>query len=74
MPRLTFRLEDAVRTERDTLKFRFLTLLVIVVALAFRQEEVPVIALVALVAGYLGYAGLVHQFLLPRYPNLLVVA
>ena len=73
----TFRLDHALATERDTLKFRLLVLLVIAASLVLREEsivEVPLAPILVVVGGYLVYAFVIDQYLLPRYQNLALVS
>ena len=72
----TFRLDHALATERDTLKFRLLALFVIAVSLVVREEsiaDVPALPTLSLVGGYLAYAIFLDQYLLPRFQNIVLV-
>ncbi len=60
-------LDHVRKTERDTLKFRLLALLVITFVLYLRREEAPLYPAMALVAGYIAYSWILRQFLLPRF-------
>lgn len=44
-----------LRTERDTLKFRLLSVLVVAVSTLLRQDDVPLPATMALILGYLAF-------------------
>ncbi|MBI4235814.1 MAG: winged helix-turn-helix domain-containing protein [Chloroflexi bacterium] len=62
------------QTERETLKFRLLVLLVVSVTVFFRVREVPVLPLVGLVAAYLAYSALLRLVLIPRFTSAWLLA
>lgn len=61
------RLDHVQKTERDTLKFRLLALLVITSVLYFRREDAAFYPAAALVASYIVYSWALRQFLMPRF-------
>ena len=61
-------------TERETLKFRLLALLVVSVAVFFRVEEVPILGVVALVCAYLAYSVILRTFLIPAFTSYQLLA
>jgi DNA-binding winged helix-turn-helix (wHTH) protein len=71
-----FQQDRALATERDTLYFRVLAIAAIAVAALALDEPLrePLgWPLYSLVGGYLLYSLVIDRFLLPRYPNIIVV-
>jgi DNA-binding winged helix-turn-helix (wHTH) protein len=60
------RLELLRATERETLKFRLLVLLVVSASVLLQLREVPILPIVALVGAYLGYSAALRTVLIPR--------
>ncbi len=65
--RPVIRLDHVQKTERDTLKFRLLALLVITFVLYLRREDAAFYPAAALVTGYIVYSWILRQFLMPRF-------
>ncbi|MBI2849099.1 MAG: winged helix-turn-helix domain-containing protein [Chloroflexi bacterium] len=59
-------IERMIVTERETLKFRLLALLMAAGGLFLSQKSVPLFPAIVLVVSYLVYALLLHQVVLPR--------
>ncbi len=57
------------QTERETLKFRLLAVLVVALASLLRTDEVPIVSTILLVAGYLAYSYVLRAFLMPRFKS-----
>ena len=66
-------LEHVAQTERDTLKFRLLAILAIAAVVFATREDVPLIATVGLVIGYLLYSVVLRMYLLPRYTSIYLI-
>lgn len=62
--------QSAERTERETLKFRLLALLVVAFTLYIRAQYVPLWPTVALVLSYLAYSLAARLLLIPRFMGL----
>lgn len=61
------RLDHVQKTERDTLKFRLLALLVITFVLYLRREDASFYPAAGLITGYIVYSWVLRQFLMPRF-------
>lgn len=59
-------LELLPQTERDTLKFRLLALLVVSVTVFFRVSDIRILPVVALISAYLAWSALLRLVLIPR--------
>lgn len=59
-------LEHIFKTERETLKFRLLALVIVGVGLHFRRDVIDIWPLVFLIFGYMVYAMALGTFLIPR--------
>ena len=57
------------RTEKETLKFRLLAVLVVAFAFLLRADEVSILPTLSLVLGYLAYSYLLRIFLIPRFTS-----
>lgn len=57
------------RTEKDTLKFRLLAVLVVALAFLLRADEISILAPLALIGGYLVYSYVLRTFLIPRFTS-----
>lgn len=66
-------LEHVTQTERDTLKFRLLAVLAIAISVYLTRAEVPVIATIGLIAGYLFYSLFLRAYLIPRFVSVYLV-
>ena len=55
--------QHLVKTERDTLKFRLLAVLVVAVSTLLRQDAAPLVATLTLIFGYLTYTIVLNQAL-----------
>ena len=62
------------QTEKETLKFRLLALMVLALAFLYRADEVPLFPTLAIVGGYLAYAYILRTFLIPRFTSYLLLA
>lgn len=63
------RLELLRVTERETLKFRLIVLLVVSLTVFARVDQVPILAVVGLISTYLAYSAILRIFLLPRFSS-----
>ena len=66
-------LELIPQTERETLKFRLLALLVVALAFLFQAHKVPLFPTLGIVAGYLVYSYVLRAFLIPRFTSYLLL-
>lgn len=60
-------LDLIVQSERETLRLRLLALLTVAVAMLIYAQSVPLVPILALVGGYLGYTYALRVFLIPRF-------
>jgi len=66
-------LEHIYKTERETLKFRLLALVIVGVGLYFKTDAVNIWPLVALLLSYMVYAMSLGPFLIPRLKSVRVI-
>lgn len=57
------------QTERETLKFRLLAILVVAFAFLLRHDEVPYPPTLGLIGGYLVYNYILRSVLIPRFTS-----
>jgi len=57
------------RTEKETLKYRLLALMIVAMAFLLEADEVPLVPVLALVGGYLAYSYVLRTLLIPRYTS-----
>ena len=57
------------RTEKETLKFRLLAVLVVALAFLLRADDVALLPGLAVVIGYLIYSAILRTFLIPRFTS-----
>ena len=62
------------QTEKETLKYRLLAVLVVAFALLLKWDEAPLLATFGLVAGYLIYSYILRAFLIPRFTSYALLA
>lgn len=65
--------QHIVQTERETLQFRLLALLVVVGGLFLRRQEIQVVPAVLLALAYLAYSISLRSRIIPRFPGPYVV-
>lgn len=65
--------QHIVQTERETLQFRLLALLVVVGGLFLLREEIRVVPAVLLALAYLAYSISLRTWIIPRFPGRYVV-
>jgi len=65
--------QHIVQTERETLQFRLLALLVVVGGLFLRRQEIQVVPAVLLALAYLAYSISLRTWIIPRFPGPQVV-
>ena len=65
--------EHIYKTERDTLKFRLIALIIVGVGLYFRKDTINIWPLVILLSAYMVYAMSLGPFLIPRIKRIQVI-
>ena len=62
------------QTEKETLKFRLLAIMAVALASLFEHDEVPILAALILVVGYLLYSFVLRIVLIPRFTSYMLLA
>ena len=57
------------KTEKETLKYRLLAIMIVAMAFLLEADEVPLVLVLAVVGGYLGYSYVLRTLLIPRYTS-----